>query len=102
MPNTFDYYRNKTILRAIAHQTNRIRGEMDKEECRQEIFAELYDFMPLDEDEALAIVNRVGVRYRRRLGDDFRNAPAQLRDWTEWESLGDGNYMKKAHYGSAD
>jgi hypothetical protein len=101
MPNTFDYYRNKNILRAIAHQTNRIRGEMDKEECRQEIFAELYDFMPLDENEALTIVNRVGVKFRRRMGDNYRQT-APYRDWSDWEPLGDGNYMKKAHYGSAD
>ena len=101
MNNTFDYYQNTEILKAISFQIKYIRGQADREDCRQEIFAELYDFMPLDDDEAIKIVNKVGCKYRRHAKKNYAGT-GEYYDYNDWESLGDGNYMRKAHYGSAD
>jgi hypothetical protein len=97
--NTFDYYKNETILKAISFELNRIKGGYDKEDCKQEIFAELYDFMPLDESTAVKIVSRVGRRYRRNAKTNYVSTCPNDDDYY---NLGDGNYMRKAHYGSAD
>jgi hypothetical protein len=99
MNNTFDYYQNEKILSVIAYEVNRIRGSYDKEDCRQEIFAELYDFMPLDDEEAVKIVMKVGRKYRRNAKKNYAMTTAFDDDWIP---LGDGNYQRKSHLGSAD
>ena len=62
--NIFDYYQNPRILSAINRSLYYIRTSHDKEDCRQEIFAELYDFMPITEEDAVRIVNRIASRFR--------------------------------------
>jgi hypothetical protein len=63
--NAFDYYDNPEILSAIKLHESRIKCREDREDCRQEIYAELYDFMPLDISEAVKIIDRVGIKFRR-------------------------------------
>lgn len=99
--NALDYYKNPQILSAISYQVNRIKGAYDKEECQQEIYAELYDFMPLDIEDAQRIINRVGCKYRRHIKKDYVNT-APYRDWADWSDLGSGSYQRKCHIGSAD
>lgn len=62
--NKLDYYQNPAILAAMRTNTRHIKNTFDREDCNQEIFAELYDFMPLDDDEAIRIVNRVASRFK--------------------------------------
>lgn len=63
--NVLDYYINPEILAYIKSFASRIRNAEDREDCHQEIFAELYDYMPLDTDEAKQIIKRVAVRFER-------------------------------------
>jgi hypothetical protein len=63
--NTLDYYNNPKIVSQIKKQILSIKNAQDKEDCRQEIFAELYDFMPLDEEETVNLIERVGRKFRR-------------------------------------
>ena len=63
--NALDYYNNPEIISAIERQTRSIANEQDIEDCRQEIFAELYDFMPLDDEESIKLIERVGRKFRR-------------------------------------
>jgi hypothetical protein len=65
MGNNFDYYENKNILRAIGCNINFIRNKHDKEDCQQEIFAELYSEMPMDERGAIRLVNQVAAKFKR-------------------------------------
>jgi hypothetical protein len=101
MNNIFDYYKNPIILSEIHKELNRIKNGDDREDCKQEIYAELYDFMPMDDEDAIRIVRRIGRRFRREAGHHYATT-AEYRDWNDWENLGNGNYMRKAHYGSAD
>lgn len=102
--NIFDYYNNPEILSAIKSETSRIKGLESKEDCEQEIFAELYDFMPMDTDEAVSIVYRVGRKFRRNIKNDYATTTdyKDYHDYNDWMKLGDGNYMKRSHIGSAD
>lgn len=63
--NALDYYLNPDIIKAINGHLAHIHNSEDREDCRQDIFAELYDFCPLDTAEAVTIVNRIGMRFRR-------------------------------------
>jgi hypothetical protein len=65
MLNAFDYYQNETITSRISLLTSKIQSREDKEDCQQEIWAELYDFMPITTDEALTIIERVAKKYKR-------------------------------------
>jgi hypothetical protein len=100
MTNTFDYYKNQSILVAIEQETSRIKGSFDKQECQQEIFAELYDFMPLDDEEAIKIVNKVGRKYRRDAKKNYAGT-AEYRDYNDWFPIS-GGYQRKAHMSPAD
>jgi hypothetical protein len=62
--NALDYYNNPKILKAINVNLRHIKNGFDREDCQQEIFAELYDFMPLDEEEAIRLVDRVAYRFK--------------------------------------
>ena len=99
--NNFDYYKNPIILDAINDELRHIKGSQDREDCNQEIFAELYDFMPLDDDEAKKIVKRVGHKFYYKIKQDYQKT-APYVDWKDWDDLGDGNYQRKSHIGSAD
>jgi hypothetical protein len=98
MNNTFDYYKNPIILTAIKYETDRIRGQFDKEECKQEIFAELYDFMPLDDEEALKLVYRVGRRYRRSIKEHYCSTGPHNDDWFPVAN----GWQRKCHTSPAD
>ncbi len=63
--NALDYYNNPIIVSQIAKQTRGIRNTQDSEDCQQEIWAELYDYMPLDDEEAIRLIERVGRKFRR-------------------------------------
>lgn len=63
--NSFDYYKNPTLVKAIDNHSIRIKNSCDKADFRQEVFAELYDFMPIDDEEALRLINKVSLRFRR-------------------------------------
>jgi hypothetical protein len=71
--NTLDYYNNPKIVSQIDKQIISIKNYQDKEDCRQEIFAELYDFMPLDEEEAIRLIERVGRKFRRNVSAIYEN-----------------------------
>jgi hypothetical protein len=61
----FDYYKNPRILSAIEKNVCRIKNYHDREDCRQEIFTELYSFMPFDENESIRLVNKVARKFQR-------------------------------------
>ncbi len=63
--NAFDYYANPEISKRISFVTGKIPTSSDREDCAQEIYAEMYDFMLLDTDEAIRIVERIAKRYKR-------------------------------------
>jgi hypothetical protein len=99
MNNIFDYYKNPEIIEAISKETMRIKGSFDKEECKQEIFSELYDFMPMDIEEAKRLIFKIGKRYRRKLGYNYKSTSPFSDDWIP---LGDGCYERKCHMHPAD
>jgi hypothetical protein len=67
--NTFDYYQNPEILSAIKTNVRHIKNSHDREDCSQEIFAELYSMMPLDTEDAISVVNKVAAKFKR---DDLK------------------------------
>jgi hypothetical protein len=101
MTNKLDYYKNPDILKAISFQTKRIRHAIDAEDCQQEIFAELYDYMPLETEEAIRIVNRVGAKFRRNTNEFNKSAEGEYDDSIRI-SFGDGNYQVRSHMSPGD
>lgn len=99
--NALDYYNNPEILRAINFQIKFIKNKCDVEDCRQEIWSNLYDFMPLNTDDAVKLVNTVGVRFRRAANKEYVET-APYKDGIDFDILGDGNYQRKAHISPAD
>lgn len=67
--NALDYYNNPEITSYMKQELVHIRNREDREDCEQEIFAELYDFMPLDTVEAIRIVKRVCERFKRTVSN---------------------------------
>jgi hypothetical protein len=65
MKNVLDYYTNPDILTYMKKAMFRIKNSEDREDCHQEIFAELYDFMPLDTEGAQSIIKRVAMKFER-------------------------------------
>lgn len=98
--NNFDYYTNPDILSAINTHMRHIKNADDREDCRQEIFANLYDFMPLDTDDAIRLVDKIAMRFRRSYIDPHKGE-YEVKEYDRI-SLGDGNYQRKSHIGSAD
>lgn len=88
--NAFDYYGNEEIQRAIGYEIAHIRNAQDKEDCRQEVFAELYDFMPIDTEEAIRIVRKIGARFRR---DVVRKSKREVGELAERNDIDNGNYQ---------
>jgi hypothetical protein len=62
--NIFDYYKNPQIMSAIGTATKYISNSHDREDCRQEIFSELYSVMPMDTDDAIRLVDRVASKFK--------------------------------------
>ena len=91
--NALDYYNNPDIRRAMALETSYIRNKCDIEDCEQEIFAELYDFMPLDTTEAIRIVHRIAKRFKRR---NLKIAKSEIASDSEEINMPNGNYMVRA------
>ena len=90
--NMFDYYNNPEIKHAIGYELNHIRNHEDKEDCRQEIFAEIYDFMPLTEADAIKIVRRISQKFRRNI----KKLGAELYESVDSVVASrDGNYMSR-------
>jgi hypothetical protein len=71
--NAFDYYQNPKITNSINGLTKRIISLQDREDCQQEIWAELYDFMPLDDEGAIKIIERVAKKFKRNRHDIYEN-----------------------------
>lgn len=67
--NALDYYNNPEITSYIKSELGFIRNREDKEDCKQEIFAELYDFMPLDIPESRKLIKRVCEKFKRAVKD---------------------------------
>jgi hypothetical protein len=63
--NALDYYNNPILTAYIKSELRHITNNEDREDCQQEIFAELYDFMPLDENDAKRLIKRVCVKFER-------------------------------------
>lgn len=61
----FDYIGNKAIENAITLHLRYIHNSEDREDFRQEIYAELYDVFPEIEEEAVRLVNRIAMKFRR-------------------------------------
>ena len=95
-----DYYKNENILKAISVHMKHIKCHEDREDCKQEIWANLYAFMPLDEDEAIRLVDSSAMRFRRHYVDVSKNQYEILEN--DRHTLGDGNYQSVAYMGSAD
>jgi hypothetical protein len=63
--NALDYYNNPEITSFIKIELSFIKNKEDREDCNQEIFAELYDFMPLDVTESRRLIKRVCEKFKR-------------------------------------
>jgi len=62
--NALDYYNNPEITSYIKSEIGYITNREDREDCQQEIFAELYDFMPLDVADSRRLVKRVCEKFK--------------------------------------
>ena len=71
--NALDYYNNPTITSCMNRELSYIGNKEDRDDCRQEIYAEIYDIMPLDEKEALRLVKRVSEKFKRRVSKILDN-----------------------------
>jgi len=63
--NAFDYYNNPEITSYIKSEIGYITNREDREDCQQEIFAELYCFMPLDVTDSRRLIRRVCKKFKR-------------------------------------
>lgn len=63
--NALDYYSNPEISSFIKSELAYIKNAEDREDCSQEIFAELYDFMPLDVADSRRLIKRVCEKFKR-------------------------------------
>jgi hypothetical protein len=91
--NALDYYNNPDIRRAMALETRHIKNKCDIEDCEQEIFAELYDFMPLDPADAIRIVCRVAKKFKR---NNLKIAKNEIARDSQEINEGNGNYMMRS------
>jgi hypothetical protein len=63
--DTLDYYNNPEIVSFMKRESAYIKNTEDREDCEQEVFAELYDFMPLNVIGAKRIIKNVCERFKR-------------------------------------
>mgnify|MGYP006991940830 CR=1 FL=1 len=71
--NGFDYYNNINIVSAIDKHCKYIHNHLDREDFRQEVFAELYDFMPGSESDSIKLVNKIASRFRKETNKIHNN-----------------------------
>jgi hypothetical protein len=71
--NALDYYNNPEITSYIGQVMAHIKNKEDREDCRQEIFAELYDFMPLDVAESRLLIKRIAMKFARSVAKIAEN-----------------------------
>jgi hypothetical protein len=62
--NALDYYSNPEIVKYIESEVSYIKSYEDREDCQQEIWAELYDFMPLNVLESKRLIKRVAEKFK--------------------------------------
>jgi len=63
--NALDYYNNPEIVSYMRKEIAYIRNAEDRQDCEQEVFAELYDFMPLDILGSKRIIKNVCEKFKR-------------------------------------
>jgi hypothetical protein len=71
--NNFDYYKNPILINAIEKHSSYIHAHCDKEDFRQEVYAELYDFMPIDDEESIRLINKIAFRFRKAIKNNSTN-----------------------------
>lgn len=71
--NPFDYYTNPEIIKYIKKELKYIANIEDKEDCRQDIFSDLYAFMPLDIYQSKKVIKNVCEKFKRRKNKIFDN-----------------------------
>jgi len=98
--NKFDYFTNPDIISAINTHMKHIKNAEDREDCRQEIYTNLYAFMPFDTEDAIRLVDKSAMKFRRVYIDHHKNE-YEIQKYDRID-LGDGNSMKRAHFGTAD
>ena len=77
--NAFDYYSNPKIKGYIDSEVAYIKNAEDREDCRQEIWANLYDFMPLDITEARRLIKKTCEKFKRGVKNIYENE-CELKD----------------------
>jgi hypothetical protein len=60
-----DYYNNDEIRTYTNQELKYIKNREDREDCQQEIWAEIYDFMPLDVPDTKRLIKRVCEKFKR-------------------------------------
>lgn len=63
--SALDYYQDPQLVAYMGRELSYITNREDREDCQQEIFAELYNWMPLDILEAKRLVKRVCEKFKR-------------------------------------
>lgn len=63
--NALDYYENPEIVSYLSRELRYISNREDREDCQQEVWVELYNFMPLDTVEAKRLIKRVCEKFKR-------------------------------------
>ena len=71
--NALDYYNNPEIISYINRELSYIKNREDREDCQQEIWASLYDFMPLDIDESKRLIKKVCEKFKRGRNAIYEN-----------------------------
>ena len=96
-------YFDPIVQNTISECIKRIRGGENIEDARQEAYLAIADEQPLTVEDAVIVARKAieRFRYHIRRYEAHEKAYADL-DRIDLEPLGDGNYMKIAHFGSAD
>ena len=69
--NQLDYLQNDEILKVINFNLRFIKRPEDREDFRQEIWAELYDFMPQTTDDAIQLIDRAASKFKYKISKIF-------------------------------
>lgn len=59
----YDYVSDEAIKLRVSHRVKKIHGRENREEFKDAVYLELYDFMPFDRDEINQIIERVFRKY---------------------------------------
>ena len=63
--NAFDYYKNPTVTKTIDRFLRYIKNQSDRDDFAQEVYAELYDFMPPTDEDSIRLINKVADKFQR-------------------------------------